>query len=658
MSNYFADQDRDDQFAGSPSGSPLRSTEAFDAYCAEVQQKLAVHAAHRFTFLQSAFDRLSSLLQAAQDVEDIALVGELSHHRVATRELLDAVRRVQGGEVSVASAPAPAPAVRPAPAVQPQYAPAPPVQPQYAPAPPVQAQYTPAPQQVQAPYVPAPPAQAPYAPASQAQVPAQPAASGPFSRPTPVPIVPPVSQLSRRAEVTNPAPATSAEAPQAPNVSRAPRRPMRPLIDIEGDAIALRQELKEWAKTHTLNTASGELNIPNCLRLRSLACRHRRLEEECGDTEVAEVTELSEDIIDLLDTANDQEYTVALDDELDPRPTAYQWGELADRYNEMARAQEGFEWWQQHRHLLAVSDVQPLAEAVAAVQQRFNRLLFRIGARDPFQQQLFDDLRTWAREDQCYLYSLRPKVPMAELMEKAATLEDAWDRARVPVADEERRQALVESAIALVSEPDFGEHGDHDEDVLREQLWDCKNHRVSASDKRLKEALAPWTSFMETDERFKDMLREVITEWETQLEAGSLAEGPGESAGDPPAAELTSIRTATSGKKALILGGAPTDASRARFTAALDLAELQWDSPNPNDTLETLAPKIEGVDIVILVTRYSRKEWKGIAELCAKAGKKFGSVASTADLPVTVRHLIKQLVTTTTTSRRKSTTAS
>ncbi len=144
--------------------------------------------------------------------------------------------------------------------------------------------------------------------------------------------------------------------------------------------------------------------------------------EECGDSEVAEVTELSEDIIDLLDGANDQEYTVALDDELDPRPTAYQWGELAERYMEMARAQEGFEWWQRNRNLLAVSDVQPLAEAVAAVQQRFNRLLFRIGARDPFQQQLFDDLRTWAREDQCYLYSLRPKVPMAELMEKAATL--------------------------------------------------------------------------------------------------------------------------------------------------------------------------------------------------------------------------------------------
>ncbi len=616
MSINFADHDRDDQLVSTPTGgSPLRNSEAFDAYCSEVQQKLAVHASHRLTFLQSAFERLSSLLQAAKDVEDSSLIGEITQHRMATRELLDAVRRVQGGDVS-----------------EPYQAAAP------------------------------PPVRAMPVSASPA-LPAQPA-SGPFSRPTPVPIVPPVSQLSRRAEVTNPgslvAPAApiSAEAapaaPSAPSAPRTPRRPMRPLIDIETDAVALRQELKEWAKKYPLNTESGELNIPNCLRLRSIACRHRRLEEECGDTEVAEVTELSEDLIDLLDSANDQEYTVALDDELDPRPTAYQWGELADRYNEMARAQEGFEWWQRNRQLLAVSDVQPLAEAVAAVQQRFNRLLFRIGARDPFQQQLFDDLRTWAREDQCYLYSLRPKVPMAELMEKAATLEDAWERARGPVADDEHRQSLINNVIALLSEPDFGEHGDHDEDVLRESLWECKNHRVSPADKRLKEALAPWTSFLEGDERFKDLLREVATEWEQQLEASTLAEGPGESNGDPPAAEVTSIRTATGGKNLVILGGAPTDATRERFKTTFEAGELTWESPNPNDTLETIAPKIEGADIVILVTRYSRKEWKGISEAVTRAGKKFATVASTADLPVTVRHLIKQLCTATSSRSKKS----
>src|SRR6185436_16260531 len=134
------------------------------------------------------------------------------------------------------------------------------------------------------------------------------------------------------------------------------------LADIEADAVRLREEVRTWNARYPLSVRPGELHIPNCLRMRSLACRQRRLEEEAGDTEVAEVTELSEDIIDLLDAANDQEYTVALDDEVDPRPTTYQWGELAERYEEMAKAQEAFEWWQRNRNILAVSDVQPLAE--------------------------------------------------------------------------------------------------------------------------------------------------------------------------------------------------------------------------------------------------------------------------------------------------------
>ena len=606
MSINYGDQGDDEQPVQSPTtvagSSPLRNVEAFEAYCAEVQEKLAAHAVHRMSFLQAAFDRLTNLLQAARDVEDVNLANELAQHRIASRELLDAVRRATGITAI--------PAVSPAPSSTPI-------------------------QRITSPVV-----STPIIAASPAVVPA-------FNRPTPVPIVPSVSQLSRRAEPVAPTPVASSIVGEvtaaSPAASRLPRRPMRPLIDIEADALSLRQEIKEWMKKYPLNTAEAELNIPNCLRLRSIACRHRRLEEECGDSEVAEVTELSEDIIDLLDSANDQEYTVALDDELDPRPTAYQWGELAERYMEMARAQEGFEWWQRNRNLLAVSDVQPLAEAVAAVQQRFNRLLFRIGARDPFQQQLFDDLRTWAREDQCYLYSLRPKVPMAELMEKAATLEDAWDRARGPVADEEYRQKLIDNVIALLSEPDFGEHGEHDEDVLRDSLWECKNHRVPAADKRLRAALASWSSFIEGDERFKDLLREIMSEWEARLEAGTLDEGAHEVVGDPPAAEVSAIRDVTRGKKLFVLGGSPTDTLRDRYKETLDLESIVWPAANPADPLSTFDDQLNAADIVILVSQYSRRDWRAAQDDCLKDGKKYAQVASMSDLPVLVRHLIKQL---------------
>ena len=111
----------------------------------------------------------------------------------------------------------------------------------------------------------------------------------------------------------------------------------------------------------------------------------------------------------------------------------------------MSRAQEAFEWWVGNNGLLTVNDVQPLAEAVAAVQQRFNRLLFRIGARDPFQQQLFDDLRAWAREAQCYLQSLRPKVPMMELVERAMTLEPAWANVRAALEENQGQLAAPQT---------------------------------------------------------------------------------------------------------------------------------------------------------------------------------------------------------------------
>ena len=99
-SNYTGHGQEDElttEFGNISGSSPLRNVETFEAYCAEVQEKLAAHAAHRMSFLQSAFDRLSSLLQAARDVEDTALSNELAQHRIASRELLDAVRRATHG---------------------------------------------------------------------------------------------------------------------------------------------------------------------------------------------------------------------------------------------------------------------------------------------------------------------------------------------------------------------------------------------------------------------------------------------------------------------------------------------------------------------------------------------------------------------------------
>jgi hypothetical protein len=400
---------------------------------------------------------------------------------------------------------------------------------------------------------------------------------------------------------------------------------MRPLSDIEADAAELREDLREWSIRHPLKREDDSLHIPNCLRIRAFACRQRRLEEEAGDSEVTEVSELVDDIVDMLDAVNDQEYTVALDDELEPRPTAWQWGEMAERYEEMGRAQEAFEWWQKNKPVLTVPDVQPLAEAIAAVQQRFNRLLFRVGARDPFQQALFDELRTWAREDQCYLYSLRPKVPMAELVERAITLEPAWEHAKQPLLEQEERGRVVDDVIRLVTTPGFGSDSERDEKRLHALLAECKTLRIPSADRKLRDALLPWASFVEGDDRFRDILREITLEWDRRQEIGKADETADQNGStlDELSAELVAVRKVTSGKRCLMLGGSCRDEIRTAIQEALAFEDLVWPATKPMDPLSKYDSEIRHADIVVLLTRFSRKEWRDAREACERDGKKF-----------------------------------
>jgi hypothetical protein len=231
---------------------------------------------------------------------------------------------------------------------------------------------------------------------------------------------------------------------------------------------------------------------------------------------------------------------------------------------------------------------------------------------------------------------------MAELMEKAATLEDAWDHARTPVAEDEYRQRLVDNVMTLLAEPDFGEHGAHDEEVLRESIWECKSHRVPANDKRLRDALAPWASFLEGDERFKDLNREIIIEWERRQEEGCLEPAQEDTQPDPPAPDLAAVREVTRGKKCLILGGSQNDALKQRLTTALEVEELIWPDAKPADTLAAFEEELKNADIVILVSRYSRREWRNAYDACVREGKKYTQLASVADVTQVVRHLTKQ----------------
>lgn len=567
--------------------SPFRSAEAFDLYCTRIQSRLVEHALQRKHFLQEAYNRLTRLLQAAHAVEDAALYNELWKHRLAARELMDILNSVANGDTALVTTP----------------------------------EGTASSRAVSA------PALGSAAGASSIASPSETHSSRSEPPPSPFPAYREPSTHQTFAPAFRP-----------------PRRIMRPLNEIEADAVRLRAEIRAWNELFPLRTSAG-LNAPNCLRLRAIACRQRRLEEEAGDTEVAEVVELSEDILALLDAADDQDYAVPFDDELDPAPTAYQWGELAERFEEMARAQEAYDWWKRHESQLASSDIQPLAEAIAAIQQRFNRLLFRVGARDPFQQQMFDELRVWAREAQCYLYSLRPKVPIAELVERASTLDAAWQRAQEALAALETRNQSVGNVVALVSEPGFGEDSERDEARLRDALMECKAQNIPASNRTLRDALLPWAAFLEGDDRFREILREINLEWERRQEAGKPEEIDEEADAvfDAQSAELAAVREVTRGKRCLLLGGTCREEHRRKIEEALELSQLVWPSTKPSDPLFKFDTEIRHADIVALLTRFSRKEWKNAQDICAREGKKFVHLTTGYGVSQVIRHFYTQI---------------
>ena len=538
--------------------SPFRTSESFEAYCSQVQSRLAEFASQRSQFLHSAQDRLNRLLQAARAIEDAGLYNELLQYSEAANELLESLTAVSetGSMLPLLSPPA--------------------------------------------------------KPISMT------AENGSLMRDrtefTPRSL-PPIQRPVAPAEIRSTAPTFA--------TTRISRHPMRPLIDIEADSIKLRAEIDEWNSRYPLRNENGELHIANTLRLRAMACRQRRLEEEAGDTEVAEVTELKNDIQLFMDEGGDREYSVAMDYDMDPRPTSSQWAELADRHEETAIAQDAYDWWMMNKNFLTVTEVQPLAEAVAAVQQRFNRMLFRVGARDPYQQQLFDNLRTWARESQCYLFSLRPRVPMAELVEKSARLESSWEQARIPVQNAIHRDVVIDSMVSLITAPEFGSNLEQDAPRLRESLLRCHEMGVVFTDKRIREALAPWTALFESDERFRDAVASASQEWERRL-AMSRSEPTSEdvqSALEGMDKQLASALEISKGKRFLILGGLCSELNRQQIELTLQMSELLWPDTHPTDKLSRFETDIQRAEVTLLSTRYSRLDWHEATALCTQEKK-------------------------------------
>ncbi|MCX6382863.1 MAG: hypothetical protein NT023_25845 [Armatimonadetes bacterium] len=548
----------------------LQSPEAFRSYADEIQTRLQSNASQRKRFLEGVISRLNDLLGTALAVNDTALYNELWQCRQMAQQMITNLQESLPREVAPRSE-VPVPLIAQPPKLIPLDA-----------------------VTNMLPYTPTPP----------------PIREVPYMEPVNNYVVhPPYAPQEARPDSTT-------------NELRPPRRSTRPLVDIEADAIRQREQLRIYLDAHPLRNEAGELSIPHGLQLRSLICRQRKLEEEAGDVEVAEVTDLRNDLWDAMKSAGDTVYTVGQDYTLEVAPTVFQWGELVERYEEMARAFEAFIWWHEHSGDLTLMDVQPLAEAVAAIQGRFNRLLYRVSSRDQFQQQLYEDLRLWAKEAQCYLYSLRPKVPIDELSERASTLDEAWDKARQPVLLADQRLKTLEHLGNLLATSGFGEEPQRDAERLRIVLQRCKELRVPAQERRLRDPLVTWTALMETDDAFRDVLREVCGEWERRMDTQTLISAPLlNTALTGLEAEVGKVRSLLQGKVVLMIGGVATEDIKQHLTTLLGAKEILWENHRPTATLEDFEADIRRADAVILLTQYSRKEWLEAQSLCAVDGK-------------------------------------
>ena len=89
--------------------------------------------------------------------------------------------------------------------------------------------------------------------------------------------------------------------------------------------------------------------------------------------------------------------------------------------------------------------------------------------------------------------------------------------------------------------------------------------------------------------------------------------------------ELEAVRQITQGKRCLLLGGTCREENRRKIEEALQLSELVWPSTKPSDPLSKFDTEIRHADIVALLTRFSRKEWKNAQDICAREGKEIRS---------------------------------
>jgi hypothetical protein len=422
-----------------------------------------------------------------------------------------------------------------------------------------------------------------------------------------------------------------------------PPMPRRPLEEIYREVDARTEEAEQESPAFE--------GTPGLIRLKALLCRQRALQAELAAQEI-EHWPLRQ-LLNYLRRRIDDEhgpghYLIPLRAEL-WRVEAWPWQQLADLYEGLAAAYEALDWYDEAAERLNHPERQELLESIAAHQTRLWRHLQTYFPRqnDEHQINLFRDLCAIAEEEDIYLFSLQERCPDDVLAERTEELPLILEQLRVDRETRARREAVLQSLRALISDPDFGTR-ETDPQALSEAVARCRAEGLPASSIALRSLLMDWVALLEDskDRSVQEVARELQRETERRQARKIEAEnGDAERPlSENEQAELDAVLAVVRGKRCLFIGGICREESRQRIERELELAELVWPSTNGTESVYKFEPDIQSTDLTVILVRFMRTGWGQARELAVRHGKMFVRLPAGYGLMQVVRQFHRQLV--------------
>jgi hypothetical protein len=374
------------------------------------------------------------------------------------------------------------------------------------------------------------------------------------------------------------------------------------------------------------------LNRPACLRMRALACSLASIQTQ------ADLAGLHSHVTGAVTALrNRMEFArVYAGDKSEAPPfaptfwsgnaehlTAQAWDELAYLYEEVATAQEAWDWYAGTRDETGSSHY-ALLNAVGAAQQMLFRALEEYGGNDRLQGDLFGNLRE-AAGSVGFLSSLNQGTTWPELEAMAREVPRLFAQAqREAVIAQEKRETEARKAAALEallrwqeansSQPVAADSVTKARAQLLPLLDACLAAGIPATNVQVRSAILHVAPVLLTGmPKYSKFLEAVLAERKRKgLDAVAPPEPEPAEDEDLPDSQITEsiewVRMLTEGQKVLILGGSSRPQVADKLKQLLHCASVEWLDSKKGDRMNKFKMDITRSDVVVAVKKFASHE--------------------------------------------------